>query len=49
MLLEKLLHLKGNNVKCSHKRQIARLQIILISNYQSYQMPSTVIMLSLKT
>ena len=46
MLLEKL---KANNVKCSHKRQIARLQIILISNCQKYQIVSTVIMSSVKT
>ena len=38
LLLEVLLHLYGNNVKYSHKRQIAKLQIILISNCQNYQM-----------
>ena len=32
-----------------HRRQIARLKFILISNCQNYQMASTVIMLSLKT
>ena len=33
-----------NTVKYSHKKKIAKLQIILISNCQNYQMASTVIM-----
>ena len=44
MLLEVLLYLWGNNVKYSHKRQTAKLQIILISNSQNYQMAARVIM-----
>ena len=49
VLLEVLLQLQENHVKCSHRRQIAILKFILISNCQNYQMASTVITLSLKT
>ena len=49
VLLEVLLQLQENHVKCSHRSQIARLKFILISNCQNYQMTSTVITLSLKT
>ena len=44
VLLEVLQHLQGNDFKYSHKRKIAKLQIILICNCQNYQMASTVIM-----
>ena len=36
VLLEVLLQLSENNVKCSHRRQIARRKFILISNCQNY-------------
>ena len=42
-VLKVLLHLQRKNVKCSHRRRIARLQIILTSNFRNYQMASTVI------
>ena len=48
-ILEVLLHLQGEDIKCAPKRQIVRLKIILISNCWNYQMVLTVIMSSLKT
>ena len=47
--LKVLLHLQRKNFEYFCKMKISRLQIILISICQNYQMASTVIMLSLKT